>query len=54
GRYEILRLSGSYTPIESCGMRSRNGGLSIMLVNPNGHVFGGGIAGVLTAAGPIQ
>ncbi|XLU46974.1 hypothetical protein S245_041788, partial [Arachis hypogaea] len=54
GRYEILRLSGSYTIVENCGMRSRTGGLSIMLVNPNGHVFGGGIAGVLTAASPVQ
>lgn len=35
-------------------MRSRTGGLSVSLAGPDGRVIGGGIAGLLTAAGPLQ
>lgn len=54
GRFEILSLSGSFLLTESGGHRSRTGGLSISLANPDGRVLGGGVAGLLTAASPVQ
>lgn len=47
-------MSGSFTVSDSGGARSRTGGLSVSLAGPDGRVIGGGIAGILTAAGPIQ
>lgn len=54
GRFEILSLSGSFTVNDTGGVRSRTGGLSVSLAGPDGRVVGGGIAGLLTAASPIQ
>ncbi|PON52968.1 PPC domain containing protein [Trema orientale] len=53
GRFEILSLSGSFT-VSDTTARSRTGGLSVSLAGPDGRVIGGGIAGLLTAASPIQ
>lgn len=39
---------------ESGGHRSRTGGLSISLSGADGRVLGGSVAGVLTAASPVQ
>ncbi|RRT79259.1 hypothetical protein B296_00024306 [Ensete ventricosum] len=36
------------------GQRSRTGGLSVSLAGPDGHVLGGGVEGLLTAASPVQ
>lgn len=54
GRFEILSLSGSFLLTESDGQRSRTGGLSVSLAGPDGRVLGGGVAGLLTAASPVQ
>lgn len=54
GRFEILSLSGSYTFVEKGGANRKLGMLSVSLAKPDGRVFGGGIAGALIAAGPIQ
>ncbi|OWM71884.1 hypothetical protein CDL15_Pgr017767 [Punica granatum] len=54
GRFEILSLSGSFMPSESGGTRSRSGGMSVSLASPDGRVVGGGVAGLLVAAGPVQ
>ncbi|KAK6939127.1 PPC domain [Dillenia turbinata] len=54
GRFEILSLSGSYLLTESGGQRSRTGGLSVSLAGPDGRVLGGCVAGLLTAASPVQ
>lgn len=54
GRFEILSLSGSFLLSESSGQRSRTGGLSVSLAGPDGRVLGGGVAGLLTAASPVQ
>ncbi|KAL9370533.1 hypothetical protein Peur_035673 [Populus x canadensis] len=54
GPFEILSLSGSFTFSETGGSNRKNGMLSISLAKPNGRVFGGGVAGSLIAAGPIQ
>lgn len=54
GRFEILSLSGSFLESENGGHRSRTGGLSVSLASSNGRVLGGGVAGLLTAATPIQ
>jgi predicted DNA-binding protein with PD1-like motif len=54
GRFEILSLSGSYTFVETGGIHHKNGMLSVSLAKPDGRVFGGGVAGALIAAGPIQ
>ncbi|KAI9086283.1 hypothetical protein K1719_031737 [Acacia pycnantha] len=55
GRFEILSLSGSFTMNDNGGgMTSRTGGLSVSLAGPDGRVIGGGVAGILTAASPIQ
>ena len=55
GRFEILSLSGSFTITENSGARSsRTGGISVSLAGPDGRVVGGGVAGLLLAASPIQ
>ncbi|CAL5005337.1 unnamed protein product [Urochloa decumbens] len=54
GRFEILSLSGSFLLIENGGQRSRTGGLSVSLAGPDGRLLGGGVAGLLIAASPIQ
>ncbi|XP_042017462.1 AT-hook motif nuclear-localized protein 7-like [Salvia splendens] len=54
GRFEILTLRGSYTVSDNGGMKSRSGGLTVSLASPDGRVIGGGIAGLLMAASPIQ
>ncbi|XP_010912217.1 AT-hook motif nuclear-localized protein 10 [Elaeis guineensis] len=54
GRFEILSLSGSFTIAENGGVRSRTGGISVSLAGPDGRVVGGGVAGLLLAASPIQ
>lgn len=53
GRFEILSLGGSYLVNEEGGSRSRNGGMSVSLSGPEGHVIGGGI-GMLIAASLVQ
>ncbi|KAK9927946.1 hypothetical protein M0R45_025105 [Rubus argutus] len=54
GRFEIISLSGSYLFSENNGNRSRTGGLSVSLAGSDGSVLGGGVAGMLLAAGPVQ
>ncbi|XP_031498870.1 AT-hook motif nuclear-localized protein 1-like [Nymphaea colorata] len=54
GRFEILSLSGSFMLTETGGHRSRTGGLSVSLASPDGRVVGGGVAGLLMAASPVQ
>ncbi|KAL3536167.1 hypothetical protein ACH5RR_004628 [Cinchona calisaya] len=54
GLFEILSLTGSSTVSENDGMKSRTGGLSVTLSSPDGRVIGGGVAGLLLAASPIQ
>lgn len=41
-------------PTENGGTKGRTGGMSISLAGPNGKIFGGGLAGMLIAAGPVQ
>ncbi|CAK9138395.1 unnamed protein product [Ilex paraguariensis] len=54
GRFDILSLTGSFTISKNGGVKSRTGGLSVSLAGPDGQVIGGGIAGLLMAASPIQ
>lgn len=54
GRFEIISLSGSFLLSENNGSRSRTGGLSVSLAGSDGRVLGGGVAGMLTAATPVQ
>ncbi|ESW24398.1 hypothetical protein PHAVU_004G127200 [Phaseolus vulgaris] len=54
GRFEIISLTGSYMPTENGFTKSRSGGMSISLAGPDGRVMGGGLAGLLVAAGPVQ
>ncbi|KAK3001474.1 hypothetical protein RJ639_021870 [Escallonia herrerae] len=54
GRFEILSLTGSFMPTESGGIRNRSGGMSVSLASPDGRVVGGGVAGLLVAASPVQ
>ncbi|KAJ8538673.1 hypothetical protein K7X08_029969 [Anisodus acutangulus] len=54
GRFEILSLTGSFMPSETGGMKNRSGGMSVSLASPDGRVVGGGVAGLLVAAGPVQ
>lgn len=54
GRFEILSLSGSYMPNGHGGTKGRSGGMSVSLASPEGRVMGGGLAGLLIAAGPVQ
>lgn len=39
---------------ENDGTRSRSGGLSVSLAGSDGRVLGGGVAGMLMAATPVQ
>ncbi|CAN0908173.1 AT-hook motif nuclear-localized protein 13 [Linum grandiflorum] len=54
GSYEIISLTGSVWLSENDGNRSRNGGLSVSLAGTDGRVLGGGVAGILLAATPVQ
>ncbi|XP_061372678.1 AT-hook motif nuclear-localized protein 10 isoform X1 [Gastrolobium bilobum] len=54
GRFEILSLGGSLVLSENDGQNSRYGGLSVSLSGPDGRVLGGGVAGLLVAATPVQ
>ncbi|XP_078441824.1 AT-hook motif nuclear-localized protein 1-like [Wolffia australiana] len=54
GRFELLSLSGSFMPTDIGGSRSRSGGMSVSLASPDGRVVGGGVAGLLVAASPVQ
>lgn len=54
GQFEILSLSGSFFLAEDGVQRSRNGGLSVSLAGPDGRLLGGGVAGLLVAASPVQ
>ncbi|RZC91882.1 hypothetical protein C5167_021594 [Papaver somniferum] len=55
GSFEILSLCGSFSfVVEGVGLRTRTGGLSVSLAGADGRVIGGGVAGLLTAASPIQ
>ncbi|CAM8884477.1 unnamed protein product [Rhodiola kirilowii] len=54
GRFEILSLSGSFMPSDNGGTKSRSGGMSVSLASPDGRVIGGGVAGLLVAASPVQ
>ncbi|KAL5862497.1 hypothetical protein ACOSQ3_000011 [Xanthoceras sorbifolium] len=54
GRFEIISLAGSFSLSENNGGRSRSGGLSVSLAGPDGRVLGGGVAGMLMAASPVQ
>lgn len=54
GRFEILSLSGSFMPTDNGIVKSRSGGMSVSLAGPDGRVLGGGLAGLLVAASPVQ
>lgn len=54
GRFDIISLSGSFLLMENSGARSRSGGLSVSLAGADGRVLGGGVAGMLMAATPVQ
>ncbi|KAM0881349.1 hypothetical protein ACQ4PT_033010 [Festuca glaucescens] len=54
GYLELLSLSCSYQPSETDGMSSSTGGLNVSLASLDGRVFGGRVAGPLTAASPVQ
>lgn len=52
GYFEILSLSGSFMLSDNGG--TRTGALSVSLAGPDGRILGGGVAGVLLAASPVQ
>ncbi|CAJ1973105.1 unnamed protein product [Sphenostylis stenocarpa] len=54
GRFEILSLGGSLFLPENGSQSERAGGLSVSLSGPDGRVLGGGVAGHLVAASPVQ
>ncbi|XP_060173562.1 AT-hook motif nuclear-localized protein 2-like isoform X2 [Lycium barbarum] len=54
GRFNILSLSGSFMLSEIDGQRERTGGMNVLFAGPDGRVVGAVVAGVLTAASPVQ
>ncbi|MCD7447765.1 hypothetical protein HAX54_034750 [Datura stramonium] len=52
GRFEIISLSGSFLRSESSSTRTSS--LSVSLAASDGRVLGGGVAGMLMAATPVQ
>ncbi|XP_061371594.1 AT-hook motif nuclear-localized protein 10-like [Gastrolobium bilobum] len=53
-KFEIISLSGSLLLSENNSGCSRTGGLSVVIARSDGLVLGGGVAGMLTAASPVQ
>lgn len=54
GWFDLISLNGSFIVNESSGTKSRSGGMSVALAAPDGRVLGGGLAGMLVAATPVQ
>ncbi|XP_009804112.2 AT-hook motif nuclear-localized protein 6-like [Nicotiana sylvestris] len=54
GRFNILSLEGSFRPSDDGVTKSRSGGLSVSLSDPDGQVIGGALAGLLVAASLVQ
>ncbi|GMJ12497.1 hypothetical protein HRI_004918900 [Hibiscus trionum] len=54
GQFEIISLSGSFLVSENNGSCTRGGGLNVSLAGSDGRVVGGGVAGTLQAATPVQ
>ncbi|XP_048539880.1 AT-hook motif nuclear-localized protein 2-like [Triticum urartu] len=54
GYFDIVSLSGMYLLSKSNGLSTLKGGFSISLVGHDGSLFGGGLAGPLIAASPVQ
>ncbi|XP_071730597.1 AT-hook motif nuclear-localized protein 10-like [Rutidosis leptorrhynchoides] len=55
GRFELISLSGSFMVADIDGNHSsRSSGLSVSLAGSDGRVLGGGVAGSLVAASPVQ
>ncbi|XP_076938341.1 AT-hook motif nuclear-localized protein 1-like, partial [Bidens hawaiensis] len=54
GRFDILSLSGAFVSNDCGGAKGVSGGMSVSLAGPDGRVLGGGLAGMLVAAGSIQ
>lgn len=55
GYYEILSLSGSFFPNKkSLCVSGQTSGLSVSLAGQDGEIVGGGVAGLLLAASPVQ
>ncbi|XP_073125511.1 AT-hook motif nuclear-localized protein 1-like isoform X2 [Henckelia pumila] len=54
GHFEIVSLMGSFMPNDNGLTKSRTGGMSVSLAGPDGRVLGGGLAGMLVAAGSVQ
>ncbi|XP_020220089.1 AT-hook motif nuclear-localized protein 7-like [Cajanus cajan] len=52
-RFETLSLGGSLFRVEN-DQSGRMGGLNVSLSGPDGRVLGGGVAGLLIAASPVQ
>ncbi|XP_064954236.1 AT-hook motif nuclear-localized protein 10-like isoform X7 [Musa acuminata AAA Group] len=53
GQFDIVKLSGSFMPLESCNQSRHSGELRVMLARADGHVFGGGLAGPMMAASSV-
>ncbi|KAI5428723.1 AT-hook motif nuclear-localized protein 9 isoform X2 [Lathyrus oleraceus] len=54
GDFDILCMSGSFMPTESGSLLNRTGGISVILSNPDGSLFGGRVDGLLAASGPVK
>ncbi|KAI3680224.1 hypothetical protein L2E82_50549 [Cichorium intybus] len=54
GRFDILSLSGPFVPNENLEAKKWSRGMSVSLAGPDGRVLGGGLAGMLAAAGLVQ
>ncbi|KAJ8501071.1 hypothetical protein OPV22_011623 [Ensete ventricosum] len=53
GQFDIVKLSGSFMPLEGCNLSRQCGELRVMLARADGHVFGGGLAGPMMAASSV-
>ncbi|KAI3682083.1 hypothetical protein L2E82_50115 [Cichorium intybus] len=49
----VKPLSGAFVPNENLGAKGWSSGMSVSLAGPDGRVLGGGLAGMLVAAGPV-
>lgn len=54
GQYEIISLTGSFELPEGDSSYGGIRALNVSLAGPGGRVVGGGVAGMLIAATPVQ
>ena len=54
GHFELISLTGSFVPTKNGATGKRSGAMSVSFVDSKGIVAGGGVAGRVVAAAPVE